>query len=235
MLLIFGGRCSRCRPPRRLASSSWGRGPSSTVKSSCPADPCGAACRVTGDTRAAPATSRTRTYIRATATSSRSPSRSRSSTDDADRLLQRALRRARRRCACPCCAAATSGRRGSTTVCCGRPDVFEVENYLGSSPTFVLKQPLRVKKDNMVAITVPTWAADLREQPDATSDWWRSSGRRASAARRRSLDQFALEELREVIVFGCTYKRRAAAVHGHLHPGSAADRQDRPEHPQVGV
>ena len=63
-------------------------------------------------------------------------------------------------------------------------DVFAVEDYLGSSPTFVLKQPLRVKKDNIVAITVPTWlpalAADL-----SVGNWWRSSRAEGQLRERR--------------------------------------------------
>src|SRR5918992_1229271 len=34
-------------------------------------------------------------------------------------------------------------------------DVYDVDRYLGSSPTFVLDEPLRVRKTNWIAITVP--------------------------------------------------------------------------------
>ena len=86
-------------------------------------------------------------------------------------------------------------------------EVFSVEDYLGSSPTFVLKEPLRVKKDNIVAITVPTWlpalAADL-----STGNWWRSSRLKGECGSDSELSPpSAQEELREVIRYGCTYKR----------------------------
>ena len=82
-----------------------------------------------------------------------------------DRLLQRPLRRSARGAAGRRCGAATSARPASTTACCGSRTSTRCEDYLGSSPTFALKQRLRVNKGNIVAITVPTWlpalAADL--------------------------------------------------------------------------
>lgn len=83
-------------------------------------------------------------------------------------------------------------------------DAFRVDRYFGSRPTFVLEQPLRVKKTNWIAITVPTWAPIFANNL-GRSDWWRSSRARNSCDPPRSLRQFALEDLREVNVFGCTY------------------------------
>ena len=37
-------------------------------------------------------------------------------------------------------------------------DVYRVDRYFGSSPTFALDEPLRVSEGNIVALTVPTWA-----------------------------------------------------------------------------
>ena len=82
--------------------------------------------------------------------------------------------------------------------------LFEVQDYFGSKPTFVLDQPLRVKKTNWLAITVPTWAPIFANNL-TRSDWWRSSRAKNSCETPRSLRQFALTELREVNVFGCTY------------------------------
>ena len=86
-------------------------------------------------------------------------------------------------------------------------DVFDVQNYLGSSPTFVLKEPLRVNKGNFVALTVPTWVPSLAA--DLTgSNWWRSSRLKGKCG---SDDELAPpsthETLREIIRYGCTYKR----------------------------
>jgi len=83
-------------------------------------------------------------------------------------------------------------------------ETFEVEDYFGSSPTFVLEEPLRVRRGNWVGITVDTWAPMFANNlPRA--NWWRSSRAKNSCDPPRSLNQFALEELRDVSVFGCTY------------------------------
>jgi hypothetical protein len=83
-------------------------------------------------------------------------------------------------------------------------ETFEVDDYFGSKPTFVLAEPLRVRKTNWIAITVPTWAPIFANNL-GRSDWWRSSRATNSCDPPRSLRQFALSDLRSVNVFGCTY------------------------------
>jgi hypothetical protein len=82
--------------------------------------------------------------------------------------------------------------------------LFEVEDYFGSKPTFVLSRPLRVKKTNWIGVTVPTWAPMFANNL-GRSDWWRASRAKNSCETPKSLNQFAVTELREVNVFGCTY------------------------------
>jgi hypothetical protein len=86
----------------------------------------------------------------------------------------------------------------------GQTENFEVNRYFGSSPTFVLPEPLRVRKTNWIAITVPTWAPIFANNL-GRSDWWRASRAKNSCDAPRSLRQFALSDLREVNVFGCSY------------------------------
>jgi hypothetical protein len=81
---------------------------------------------------------------------------------------------------------------------------FEVDDYFGSSPTFALDQPLRVKEGNWIAVTVPTWAPMLSIELTGR-DWWRSSRAKGSCTGSRALRPFAMEELRGINVFGCTY------------------------------
>jgi hypothetical protein len=83
-------------------------------------------------------------------------------------------------------------------------ELFEVDRYFGSSPTFVLPEPLRVRKTNWIGVTVPTWAPMFANNL-GRSDWWRSSRAKNSCDPPRSLRQFALSDLREVNTFGCTY------------------------------
>jgi hypothetical protein len=86
----------------------------------------------------------------------------------------------------------------------GQSELFEVDRYLGSSPTFVLSEPLRVRRTNWIAITVPTWAPMFANNL-GRDDWWRASRARDSCDGDDSLRQFAVEDLREVNTFGCTY------------------------------
>jgi len=83
-------------------------------------------------------------------------------------------------------------------------ELFEVDDYFGSSPTFVLEEPLRVRRTNWIGITVPTWAPIFANNL-TRSDWWRSSRAKNSCEPPRSLQQFAMEDLRDVNMFGCTY------------------------------
>jgi hypothetical protein len=83
-------------------------------------------------------------------------------------------------------------------------DRFELDPYLGSKPTFVFDRPIPVKKGNWIALTVPTWAP-LLAKDQARANWWRGSRPSDSCEPPRSLRQFALEDLREVATFGCTY------------------------------
>jgi hypothetical protein len=83
-------------------------------------------------------------------------------------------------------------------------DVYEVDRYLGSSPTFVLDPPLAVKKTNWIALTVPTWAPVFANNLTG-ANWWRSSRAKDNCEPPKSLSQFAMQEARGVSVFGCTY------------------------------
>jgi hypothetical protein len=51
---------------------------------------------------------------------------------------------------------------------------------------------------------VPTWAPLLAKDL-SRANWWRSSRPKDSCEPPKSLRQFALEDLREVATFGCTY------------------------------
>jgi hypothetical protein len=86
----------------------------------------------------------------------------------------------------------------------GQSDLYRVDHYFGSSPTFALPQPLRVKKTNWIAITVPTWAPILAHNLTG-ADWWRTSRAKGSCEEPKSFNAFAMDDLRQVSIFGCTY------------------------------
>lgn len=101
-------------------------------------------------------------------------------------------------------------RRGSTRKkrldhrLINQSERFGLDSYFGSTPTFAFDRPIPVKKGNWIALTVPTWAPLLSTNL-ARSNWWRSSRPKGSCEPPKSLEQFALEDLREVAKFGCTY------------------------------
>ena len=80
---------------------------------------------------------------------------------------------------------------------------FELDRYFGSKPTFVFDRPIPVKKGNWIALTVPTWAPLLSVNL-ARTNWWRSSRPKGSCDD-FGQHQYAMQDLREVSVFGCTY------------------------------
>jgi hypothetical protein len=51
---------------------------------------------------------------------------------------------------------------------------FAMEPYFGSTPTIALRQPFRVKKEDIIAITVPTWLPAFSHN-QSTDQAWRSS------------------------------------------------------------
>ncbi len=85
----------------------------------------------------------------------------------------------------------------------GRSQVVEVNDYFGSTPTFVLSRPVTVRRGYIVALSVPTWipgfAVGLPE-----SDVWRSSrdGDTCDDVRQHA-DQTRLGSLR---TYGCIYR-----------------------------
>ena len=177
--------------------------PGSTVKPSCPADPCEAAVRVTAiqgrqaGGRKNPYYIRRDGYIVAFTVQLAKPSDEQMAffNDNFETPPQVRLSVLRR------------GDKQKTRLnyrLLAQSDVYNVDKYLGSSPTFVLDRPMRVKKTNWIGITVPTWAPIFANNL-TNADWWRSSRAKGRCEPPKSLDQFAMQELREVNVFGCTY------------------------------
>ncbi|TML37385.1 MAG: hypothetical protein E6G00_01165 [Actinobacteria bacterium] len=55
-------------------------------------------------------------------------------------------------------------------------ETFDVEQYLGSTVTFALAKALRIHKDRLLALTVPTWVPAFAHSLD-TNEAWRASHR----------------------------------------------------------
>jgi hypothetical protein len=177
--------------------------PNSNVNPSCPADPCEAAVRVTALQGRAAGGRKNPYYIRRDGYIVAFTVQLSRPTDEQIAFFNDNF-------GSPAQVRLSVMRRGDTRKTrlnyrlVSQSDLYDVDRYLGSSPTFVLDEPLRVKKTNWIAVTVPTWAPIFANNLTNT-DWWRSSRAKGRCEPPRSLDQFALQEVREVTVFGCTY------------------------------
>jgi len=82
-------------------------------------------------------------------------------------------------------------------------EVFRVDRYFGSSPSFALDKPLRVQKGYIVALTVPTWAPAFAY--DLTrSNWWRSSRQKGDCDKSPPTSA-PQQRAGRVVRYGCTY------------------------------
>lgn len=84
--------------------------------------------------------------------------------------------------------------------------VFDVQDYLGSSPTFVFSEPIRVGEGTIVALTVPTWLPALAGSGLGGGNWWRASRPKGRCGGATDLaPASAQQELRQIRRWGCTY------------------------------
>ena len=86
-------------------------------------------------------------------------------------------------------------------------EVFNLQNYFGSTPTFALDKPIKVDKRSVVAITVPTWVpAFAVNQPNDVA--WRFSRENCDDAQ----EPAAQQSLKSLRTYAC-FKRTARPVY----------------------
>ncbi len=83
--------------------------------------------------------------------------------------------------------------------------IFPVDDFFGSSPTFVLDKPLNVKRGNIVALSIPTWAPVLATQ-EPRSDFWRSSRARGQCGTAEENAPDSVKERKDLSTWGCNYR-----------------------------
>jgi hypothetical protein len=83
-------------------------------------------------------------------------------------------------------------------------DLFKVEPYFGSTPTFVLKKPLRMHTNEILGLTVPTWVPAFAHGLD-NHQAWRSS-HQGSDCTATTPPQGAHQTVRTVKVYECLYR-----------------------------
>jgi len=85
----------------------------------------------------------------------------------------------------------------------GQSEVFDLEPYFGSRPTFALRRPLTVKRGYVIALTVPTYAPAFAVGL-GRDEAWRSS---RDPARCDDVQQAAAQESRgSVVQYRCFYR-----------------------------
>ena len=83
-------------------------------------------------------------------------------------------------------------------------EVFNLEPYFGTTPTFALKRSLPVLKGNIIAVTVPTWAPAFAHGL-SNEHAWRSSHHDddCTSATPPAAAQMSINSLR---IYGCFYR-----------------------------
>jgi hypothetical protein len=83
-------------------------------------------------------------------------------------------------------------------------ELFNLEPYFGTTPTFALKRALRVERGNIIAVTVPTWAPAFAH--GLSNEFaWRSShhDEDCTSATPPPAAQMSVNSLR---IYGCFYR-----------------------------
>jgi hypothetical protein len=83
--------------------------------------------------------------------------------------------------------------------------LYNVQHYLGSTPSFALDSPLAVKRGYIVALTVPTWVPAFAFSGLSSKNWWRSSRRKGDC--RNATQRAAQQRVGGKRTYGCTYHR----------------------------
>jgi hypothetical protein len=79
---------------------------------------------------------------------------------------------------------------------------YDLTHLFGSSPSFALSRPLRVRRNYIVALTIPTWAPVFARDL-SRSNWWRASRRKKKCD---DVTQHADQDrVGQVARYGCTY------------------------------
>jgi len=95
-------------------------------------------------------------------------------------------------------------------------ELFQLEPYFGSTPTFALEKPIPVVKGDVVALTVPTWAPAFAHGL-ANDNAWRSShhDNECTAQTPPPAPQQTVGSLR---IYGCFYRTARLLYSAHYVP-----------------
>lgn len=106
------------------------------------------------------------------------------------------------------------GRR----VLTGQSEVFNLEPYFGSEPTFALRRPLTLKKGYTIAITVPTYAPAFAPGLGGNEQWRASRNDQRCDTQRFPNDRVAHQRLGSLTSYGCLYPDSRLLYKGYYVP-----------------
>jgi hypothetical protein len=186
---------------------SLGDGDPYLPTSQCPDDPCLAAYRMTGYQERSEGKTSTPYYVRR-------DGKIVAFTVKLGKLTQIQIDAFNSRIGSPASVRLTVVRRGTKKArrndhrVLAQSDVIEVNDYFGSSPTFVLDEPLKVERGNIVALTVPTWAPVLAQVPTTDKALWRSSRPKGGCLTTptKLAPDSAKERVGRLSTWGCNYE-----------------------------
>jgi len=112
--------------------------------------------------------------------------------------------------------------------------IFPVDDYFGSSPTFVLDKPLNVKRGNIVALTIPTWAPVLATR-QSRGDFWRSSRPEDQCGTGEQNAPDSVQERRDLSTWGCNYRGERLLYTATYVPENRTTKPLSPDDAQAGA
>ena len=116
----------------------------------------------------------------------------------------------------------------------GESAIFPVDDYFGSSPTFVLDKPLNVTRGSIVALTIPTWAPVLARQ-QARTDFWRSSRPKGDCGTDKKNAPNSVQERKDLSTWGCNYRGERLLYTATYVPENRTTKPLSPEDAQTGA
>lgn len=111
---------------------------------------------------------------------------------------------------------------------------FPVDDYFGSSPTFVLDKPLNVKRGTIVALTIPTWAPVLATQ-QPRSEFWRSSRTKGRCGTAEENAPNSVQERKDLSTWGCSYRGERLLYTATYVPENRTTKPLSPDQAQAGA
>lgn len=109
----------------------------------------------------------------------------------------------------------TNKKKKTTWVTVAQGESRNLEPYFGKTVTFALTRSIPIKKDQLVALTIPTWAPALANGL-STDVSWRAS--RTKAQCEDNQGQTAQTDLNKASVYDCLYKGARLTYSAYMIP-----------------